>query len=150
MAIPTDGGGNRISLVLALDLAQFGVQFIDRDGRPAGELRTGRLDLAIGVAQRLECRGLNGHDLLISRAELPRGRAVSRFRAEGHPVGRQGAGQQEPTFEGFNNRPDLPTAPVATKMRETWKPACRRSRTGPGSSGHEIGSIGHAPTQRCD
>ena len=51
IAIPADSGGNRISVVLALTLAQFGVQFIDRDGRTAGELRTGCLDLAIGVAQ---------------------------------------------------------------------------------------------------
>jgi hypothetical protein len=47
MAIPADGGGNRSSVVLALTLAQFGLQLIDCDGRTAGEPRAGCLDLAI-------------------------------------------------------------------------------------------------------
>jgi hypothetical protein len=51
IAITADGGGNRVSVVLALTLAQYRVQLIDRDDRTAGELSTGCLDLAIGVAQ---------------------------------------------------------------------------------------------------
>ena len=51
IAIPADGGGNRIRFVHTLTLAQFGVQVIDRGGRTAGELRTGCLDFAIGFAQ---------------------------------------------------------------------------------------------------
>ena len=53
VVIPADGRGNRISVVLALTLAlaQFGSQLIDRVARTAGELRTGCLDIAIGVAQ---------------------------------------------------------------------------------------------------
>ena len=146
--IPTDGAGNRTGLVPGLDLTPLGLQFIDRAGRPIGELRTGRLDLAVGVAERQKRRGLAGDDLSIGRPELLRRRVPGRLGADGYRVGRRGGGERQAIFEGFNNRPDLPTAPVVTKMRAMSRPDCRQWRTGSGSSGHEIASLGNAVARR--
>src|SRR5262249_48429313 len=89
--------------------------------------RRGGLDLTTEVAQRVQCRGPDGLNLLISRA--------------------QGVGvrsQDKATFEGLNDRPDLPASPFATRIKA---PGSHPPRTGPGSSGHEIVSFTDAVAQ---